>query len=63
MPFEPQVGDILEIDGQRYAVAGHPAAPGMAYGQEGRAGTVYHLTPLPPSPSPLPESGRGEGVR
>ncbi len=72
MPFEPRVGDILEIEGRRYAVAEHPAAPGIAYGQEGRAGTVYCLTPTPgPSGHPLPlsrsvgegEGGRGAGVR
>ncbi|MGB9777469.1 MAG: hypothetical protein ACPL7C_13145, partial [Anaerolineae bacterium] len=50
MPFEPRVGDILEIEGQRYAVAEHPAAPGIAYGQEGRAGIVYCLEALTPTP-------------
>ncbi len=75
MPFEPRVGDVLEIEGQRYAVAEHPAAPGIAYGQEGRAGIVYCLEALTPSPGPaghpLPlsrsagegEGARGEGVR
>ncbi|MGC9084291.1 MAG: hypothetical protein ACP5ME_14080, partial [Anaerolineae bacterium] len=68
MPFEPRVGDILEIEGQRYAVAEHPAAPGIAYGQEGRAGIVYCLEALTPTPGgsaatpfPSPKLGRGEG--
>lgn len=43
MAFQPQVGDTLEIDGARYSVSPHPAAPSVPYGQEGRAGTVYQL--------------------
>lgn len=43
MPFQPGVGDSLTIDGLAYAIAVHPSAPGMPYGQEGRAGIVYQL--------------------
>ena len=43
MPFRPNANDILPIDGVPYRVAEHPAAPGMPYGQEGRAATVYEL--------------------
>src|SRR5687767_4012613 len=45
MPFEPQPGDTLPIGGVSYRVAAHPVAPGIAYGQEGRASTVYQLLP------------------
>ncbi len=72
MEFQPNPNDTLTIDGVTYRIAEHPAAPGIAYGQEGRAGTVYCLTPTPgPSGHPLPlsrsagegEGGRGAGVR
>lgn len=43
MPFQPSLHDALNIDGLRYTVAEHPAAPGVAYGQEGRAGFVFQL--------------------
>ena len=43
MPFQPNPGDELSIDGAAYRVAEHPSAPGMPYGQEGRAGIVYQL--------------------
>ncbi len=74
MAFRPNVGDELTLNGVTYRIAEHPAAPGIPYGQEGRAGIVYcleTLTPtprpdgLPPSPLPLGEGkgGRGDGVR
>lgn len=43
MPFQPSPNDSIAIDGFRYTVAQHPAAPGVAYGQEGRAGIVYQV--------------------
>jgi peptide/nickel transport system substrate-binding protein len=43
MPFQPQVGEELEIDGVVYRVAEHPNAPGMPFGQEGRQAVVYQL--------------------
>src|SRR5262245_1568101 len=43
MSFFPTIGDTLDIDGVVYSVAEHPSAPGMPYGQEGRAATVYQL--------------------
>jgi hypothetical protein len=57
----------VEIEGQRYAVAEHPAAPGIAYGQEGRAGIVYCLETLTPTPGSSAATlfpslnGRGKG--
>jgi len=51
MSFRPNVHDELTINGERYRIAEHPAAPGMPHGQEGRAGIVYcldlALTPAP----------------
>lgn len=43
MPFVPTVNQILVIDGISYCIAEHPAAPGIPYGQEGRAAVVYQL--------------------
>jgi hypothetical protein len=43
MPFRPNVHDEPTIDGITYRIAEHPAAPGMPYGQEGRARIVYQL--------------------
>jgi len=43
MPFQPEVGLELRIDGHAYCVVEHPAAPGIPYGQEGRAAVVYRL--------------------
>jgi hypothetical protein len=43
MPFQPEVGQELVIDGVAYRVAPHPGSPSMPYGQEGRQGTVYQL--------------------
>jgi hypothetical protein len=43
MPFQPAVGDELNIDGATYRIAEHPSAPGMPYGQEGRQAVVYQL--------------------
>jgi serine/threonine protein kinase/uncharacterized membrane protein YidH (DUF202 family) len=67
MTFTPLPHLPLTIRGQTWQLAEHPAAPGIAYGQEGRAGTVFKLlpSPLPPtaapsSPSPLP-GGWGDG--
>jgi mannose-6-phosphate isomerase-like protein (cupin superfamily) len=43
MPFRPQPDDELKIGESLYRFAEHPAAPGMAYGQSGRRGTVYQI--------------------
>ncbi|MBM3203785.1 hypothetical protein FJZ55_07780 [Candidatus Woesearchaeota archaeon] len=43
MPFQPTPNFTFEIEGIPHRVAEHPAAPGVAYGQEGRAATVYQL--------------------
>ena len=43
MSFQPEVNQELVIDGVTYRIAEHPAAPGIPYGQEGRAGIVYQL--------------------
>lgn len=43
MSFQPAVGDQLTIEGITYHIAEHPAAPGMPYGQEGRAAVVYQI--------------------
>lgn len=43
MAFQPEVNQQINIDGVAYTVAEHPAAPGIPYGQEGRAGTVFKL--------------------
>jgi len=53
MAFRPNVGDELTLNGVTYRIAEHPAAPGIPYGQEGRAGIVYQLLPSP--------TGRGTG--
>jgi len=45
MAFRPNVGDELTLNGVTYRIAEHPAAPGIPYGQEGRAGIVYQLVP------------------
>ena len=50
MAFRPQQGQELVIEGVAYCIAEHPHAPGMPYGQEGRAGTVYRVD--------APEGGR-----
>ena len=54
-----QVGDTLTIDGVVYAIAEHPAAPGIPYGQEGRQAIVYQITPSPA----IAGEGRGAGAR
>jgi hypothetical protein len=59
MSFRPNVHDELIINGERYRIAEHPAAPGIPYGQEGRAGIVYCLETLTPSPSPAQPPGVG----
>jgi formylglycine-generating enzyme required for sulfatase activity len=43
MAFRPAPDNELKIGDRIYRVAEHPAAPGMAYGQTGRRGTVYQL--------------------
>lgn len=43
MPFQAEVNLELSIDGINWRIAEHPAAPGMPYGQEGRAAVVYRL--------------------
>jgi len=40
MPFRPNVHNELTIEGAAYRIAEHPAAPGIPYGQEKRAGIV-----------------------
>ena len=68
MTFAPNPHDELTIDGITHRLAEHPAAPGFPYGQEGRAGIVYCLEALTPTPRPgdlLPSllpPGEGEGV-
>jgi|GEM_PF-2424332 len=61
MPFRPNVNDELTINGITYRIAEHPAAPGIPYGQEGRAGIVYQLLPVPSSGGLPSSSGRGVG--
>lgn len=41
--FSPEVAQQIIIDGLTYTIAEHPAAPGMPYGQQGRAATVYQI--------------------
>jgi hypothetical protein len=43
MAFRPAVEQEILIDDVVYRFVEHPAAPGMPYGQEGRAATVYKL--------------------
>jgi len=43
MTFRPNPSDELRIGEAIYRVAEHPAAPGLAYGQAGRRGTVFQL--------------------
>jgi hypothetical protein len=43
MRFDPNPGYPLDIEGVIYRVVAHPAAPKMAYGQQGRTATVYQL--------------------
>jgi hypothetical protein len=54
--------DELTIDGITYRIAEHPAAPGIPYGQEGRAGIVYCLEPSP-SPAGRERGPGGEGSK
>lgn len=62
MPFEPRFRDILEIEGQRYAVAEHPAALGRRRCHVQRAGIVYCLE-VSISTSGSSAAGWMEGVR
>jgi len=63
MPFRPNVHDELTLNGVTYRIAEHPAAPGIPYGQEGRAGIVYCLERSPlPSGAPFGDD-KGSGVR
>jgi len=41
--FRPAADSELDIDGGLHRIGGHPAAPGMPYGQEGRQTVVYQL--------------------
>jgi WD40 repeat protein len=41
--FQPEINQELTIEGVAYAIAEHPAARGMPYGQEGRQAVVYQL--------------------
>jgi len=43
LALQLDAGHELEIDGIKFKVAEHPAAPGIPYGQEGRQATVYKL--------------------
>lgn len=43
MPFHPNVGDSIEINGLSYSITEHPSAKGMPYGQTGRRATVYQV--------------------
>jgi WD40 repeat protein len=43
LAFQPEINQELTIEGIAYAIAEHPAARGMPYGQEGRQAVVYQL--------------------
>ena len=43
MTFRPEPNEEIAIGDTTYRIAEHPAAPGMPYGQEGRAAVVYQL--------------------
>ncbi|MBN1266496.1 MAG: WD40 repeat domain-containing protein [Anaerolineales bacterium] len=43
MPFRPMPNETIMISDATYTFTEHPAAPGMAYGQAGRRGTVYQV--------------------
>jgi len=43
MEFTPLVNDAIQIEGERYQFAEHPAAPGSPFGAEGRAAYIYKL--------------------
>src|SRR5690348_12444027 len=43
MAYSPSAHDTLYIDGVLYSIAEHQSAPGIPYGQEGRAAIVYRL--------------------
>lgn len=60
MSFQPNTDDALTIDDVAYRIAGHPAAPGMPYGQEGRQGIVYQLIAPSSGPGQAPSSASGE---
>jgi hypothetical protein len=60
MTFRFNVNDELLIKGECYYIVEHPAARGMPYAQEGRAGIVYCLELIP---STQPEGGQGSGMR
>ncbi|MEN6391156.1 MAG: FHA domain-containing protein [Syntrophomonas sp.] len=45
MPFNPDVNQAIDIEGQTYIVAEHPLAPDIPYGQEGRQAIVYQILP------------------
>ena len=53
MTFSPQVWEPLNIEGVTYHIAEHPVAPGIPYGQEGRAATVYKLVARDGEPQAL----------
>ena len=46
MSFSPLPGDVITVGGRQLSVEQHPAAPGVAFGQEGRTATVYKLRSL-----------------
>src|SRR4051794_34025214 len=43
MTFRAEPGEQLTVGETTYTIAEPPAAPGMPYGQEGRAAVVYQL--------------------
>lgn len=43
MTFQPNVREPLRIGKEIWYFSEHPAAPGIPYGQEGRAGVVFQL--------------------
>ncbi len=43
MTFQAEVNLELTLEGRRWQIAEHPVAPGVPYGQEGRAAVVYRL--------------------
>jgi len=51
-PATPRASDVLAIDGRSYRFSAHPAAPGVAFGQEGRSAVVYQIMADDGAPHP-----------
>lgn len=41
--FQPDAGLLLDIGGEKYRIASHPAMPKMPYGQEGKQAVVFKV--------------------